>query len=214
MGGARGPGATLERLAATLARLAFAAAATCALAAGAAEPQFGVGELMGTLATRPESAVRFTETRRSDALSKPLVTTGELRYRRAADGKERLERSVRTPFAERYVIEDNQVTIERGGSARTLRLDALPALQVFIESVRATLAGDLAALRRHYAVALSGTRGDWVLTLLPADPEVAELVTSVRIAGAADRIRSMEVLEASGDRVETRFTAEVSGRPG
>jgi hypothetical protein len=218
MGGARRRRAPLSLLAAALARVVVAAAAAAAWAlapaALAAEAPFGVEQLMSALATRSESAVRFTETRRSGALREPLVTTGELRYRRTAGGNERLERRVQTPFAERYVIEDDRVTVERGGAAHTLRLDAAPVLRVFIESIRATLAGDLEALRRHYAVTLYGARDDWVLALLPADPEVAELVTSVRIAGAADRIRSMEVLEASGDRVETRFGDEISGRPG
>jgi len=202
MGAPRRRRAPLSRRA--LARVAVAAWAACALALGAlaAEASFGVEQLMGSLARQAESAVRFAETRRSDVLREPLVSTGELRYRRPAH----LERRVATPVVERYVIDGDRVTVERGADARTLRLDAIPVLRVFIESIRATLAGDLEALRRHYAVTLSGTREDWVLVLLPADPEVAELVTSVRIAGAGDRIRGMEVLERSGDRIETRFT--------
>ncbi len=166
---------------------------------------------MAALAKQPESAVRFIETRHSDALREPLVTTGGLRYRRAPGGDERLERRVATPFAERYTIEGDRLTIERGDTTRTLRLDALPLLRAFIDAIRATLAGDLARLRRHYGVVFSGAREDWVLALLPADPEVAELITSVRIAGQGDRIRSMEVLERSGDRVVTRFTDEPPG---
>jgi hypothetical protein len=213
MGGARRRRTALSRLAAVLPHLALAAVAAFAPApaARAADAPFGAEQLMGALAQRPESAVRFTETRHSDALREPLVTTGELRYRRTAGGSERLERRVQTPFAERYVIEDDRVTIERGDATRTLRLDALPLLRAFIDTIRATLAGDLVALRRHYAVVFSGAREDWVLALLPADPEIAELVTSVRIAGNADRIRSMEVLERSGDRIVTRFTAEPPG---
>jgi len=189
--------------------LALAVALCAPLAARAAAPAFDVERLMRELAKREEAAVRFEETRHSDVLREPLVAAGELRYRRPA----RLERRVQAPYAERYTIEDGRVTVERGGTARTLSLDGLPVLRVFVESIRATLAGDLPALRRHYLVLFSGTREEWTLALLPADPALAEYVTSVRIAGSGDRIERMEVLEASGDRVVTRFTP-IAGRPG
>lgn len=202
MGGARRRRAALSGAAAAVALL-------IPLGAIAAELAFGLERLMGALARREASAVRFEETRHSDALRAPLVATGELRYRRPAH----LERRVQTPSAERYTIDGDEVAIERGGTARTLRLDGLPVLRVFVESIRATLAGDLAALERHYAVVLSGTRERWTLALLPSDPEVAQFVTSVTIAGRDDRIERMEVLEASGDRVVTRFLDALPDAP-
>ena len=57
-----------------------------------------------------------------------------------------------------------------------LRLNDYPAIRAFVESIRGTLAGDLAALRRYYRVELEGTWSDWRLHLLPADQQMAELV--------------------------------------
>lgn len=167
-----------------------------------AQGAFTVDELMRSLAASGESTATFTETRYSSALKTPLVTTGELRFTRPA----RLERRVRTPVDERYVVDGDSVTIERkGGVPRTVSLAAQPALGAFLESIRATLRGDLATLRRFYRVELEGEPAAWTLTLLPSDPGMAELVSVIRIAGARGRMTGMEVVETGGDRVVTRF---------
>jgi outer membrane lipoprotein-sorting protein len=174
------------------------------LGAGAALAQgaFTADELMRGLAAAGDSATAFVETRHSSALKTPLVTTGELRYARPA----RLERRVRTPVDERYIVEGDNVTIERkGGAPRTVSLASQPALGAFLEGIRATLRGDIATLRRFYRVELEGGADSWTLVLLPSDPDMAELVTVIRIAGARGRLTGMEVVETGGDRVVTRF---------
>ncbi|MCZ7566328.1 MAG: outer membrane lipoprotein carrier protein LolA [Burkholderiales bacterium] len=206
MGGARGRRAPLSGGAAAALCLALLAAPGAPRAAAA----FDLERLMRELAAREAATVRFEETRHSDALREPLVATGELRYRRPA----RLERRMLTPRAERYTIDGGAVTIERDGNERTFALDGLPVLRVFVESIRATLAGDLAALRRHYQVLFAGQREAWTIALLPADAALAEYVTSVRISGSGDRIERMETLETSGDRVVTRFVPVSPPAPG
>jgi hypothetical protein len=54
-------------------------------------------------------------------------------------------------------------------------------------------------LQRHYSVDLQGRPADWNLTLVPRDPAVASLVSSVKIAGAQARILRFDVREANGD---------------
>ena len=75
---------------------------------------------MRELAAAPKTAIAFTETRYSSLLKEPLVTTGELRF----SPPDTLERRIDKPFAERYVIEGDRMTIERpgAGSPRTLSL--------------------------------------------------------------------------------------------
>jgi outer membrane lipoprotein-sorting protein len=157
---------------------------------------------MRSLAATGASTVAFVETRSSSALTAPLVARGELRY--APPG--RLERRVSAPVRERYIVEGDRVTIERPGAApRTIALASQPALGAFLESIRATLRGDLAALRRYYRVELEGDAAGWTLVLLPADAALAELITVIRISGSRGRLTGMEVVEAGGDRVATRF---------
>jgi hypothetical protein len=71
---------------------------------------------------------------------------------------------------------------------------------VFVESIRSTLAGDLALLRRLYQVELEGDERKWRLLLKPIDPRMQEVVSEIRIGGSRDWIGSIEFLEPGGDR--------------
>lgn len=181
---------------------ALVLAALAAAAAGWAQDGLTPEALMRQLAGTGAASVAFTETRHSSALSAPLVTRGELRYTPPG----RLVRSVTAPVEERYVVEGDRVTIERrGATPRTFSLAAQPVLGAFLESIGATLRGDLAVLTRHYRVEVEGTLARWSLVLLPSDPGMAEFVTVIRIAGAHGRLTGMEVVETAGDRVVTQF---------
>jgi hypothetical protein len=70
----------------------------------------------------------------------------------------------------------------------------------FIESIRATLAGDLPTLQRLFTVDFAGTVARWRLTLTPREPEVAKTVSQVRIDGAHSTLTTVQILETDGDR--------------
>lgn len=177
--------------------------ALLAVACAARGEPLALDALMQRLAANGATATAFVETRESAALRRPLVASGELRYQPPAT----LERLVRAPVEERYLVVGDRVTVTRkGGDTFTLSLAAQPALAAFLESLRATLRGDAATLRRFYRVEAEGTLAAWELTLLPRDPAVAELVSVVRMRGAEGRLARMEVREASGDRVVTEFS--------
>lgn len=181
-----------------LAVLGAAALASLAVAQNGLSPE----TLMAMFAAQPAGRTAFSETRYSTALKVPLVTQGELAFERPA----RLERKVTAPVAERYVANGATVTIERAGTPpRTVSLAQQPALAGLLGSIRATLAGDLATLRRLYRVELTGETREWSLVLLPRDQELAALVVSIRITGSGSALTGMEVQEASGDRVVTHF---------
>ena len=163
-----------------------------------AEPPLTLDRLMAELAGRGPGTVRFTEVKSSALLKAPIESSGTLSYAAPA----RLEKHTRSPRDERLVADRDTVVIERAARKERLelRLADYPAVRASIESIRGTLAGDLAALRRHYRVELEGTWPDWRLHLLPSDPELAELVQKVLIGGSGARVRRIEILEASGDR--------------
>ncbi len=167
-----------------------------------------VDQLMVELAGRAEAVVSFKETKHSALLKTPIELAGELRYRRP----DFLEKQVRVPFEERYTIEGSTVTIERGrdgsgGRKHTLSLQSQPMLRALIDSIRSTLQGDAAALRKFYRLELIGEASAWTLVLLPADVQLAEFVTVIRMTGGGGILRSMEIVETSGDRTVTRFEA-------
>ena len=177
-------------------------AALAASPARAADPPLALEPLMAALAQNGPGTVRFAETKTSALLKAPIESSGTLSY--AAPS--RLEKRTLAPRDERFAVDGETVVVEmparNAGEKRRLelRLGDYPAIRAFVESIRGTLAGDLAALRRHYRVELEGTWSDWRLHLLPSDPQMAELVLKVVIGGAGGEVRRIEILEASGDR--------------
>ena len=184
--------------------LAFVFAALCALGARAADPPLALEPLMAALAKNGPGTVRFTETKTSAFLKTPIESSGTLTYAAPA----RLEKHTLAPRDERFVVDGETVLIENAARKTRfeLRLGEYPAIRAFVESIRGTLAGDLAALRRYYRVELEGTWSDWRLHLLPSDQQMAELVQKVVIGGAGAEVRRIEILEASGDRTVMTIT--------
>lgn len=178
-------------------------AATLASAGGVTAAPFTAEQLMSTLAIERERVIDFTETRHSSMLKEPLVTTGALRFKPPTT----LEREVKTPFAERYVVEGDRVTIERpgAGASRTLSLGSQPLLANLVTTLRALLRGDLRTLARRYRIELRGDPADWALTLLPSDPAMVEFIATVHARGHAAALTELEVVEPNGDRTMTRF---------
>jgi Outer membrane lipoprotein carrier protein LolA-like len=178
--------------------------AVVGVVAAAPSGSFDVEAAMRALAAAPKTPLAFTETRHSSLLKEPLVTTGELRF----SPPDTLERRVRTPTAERYLIEGDRLTIERtgAGAPRTLSLASQPLLDNLVDTIRAMLRGDLPTLARMYRIEFAGGRDDWALTLLPSDPTMVEFVSTVRVTGHAGMLDEMEVVEPNGDRTVTRFT--------
>jgi hypothetical protein len=129
-------------------------------------------------------------------LKRPVESYGELTY----DAPDRLEKRTVEPKPETLTLAGDVLTVVRGGRTRTLDLKSYPALVPFIESMRATLAGDLPTLQRLFTVDFAGTLARWRLTLTPRDAQVAKTVSQVRIDGANSTLTTVEILETDGDR--------------
>ena len=171
--------------------------AACRLAFAGGDA-FGLPDLMRELAQVPAAEAQFTETRQLGLLRAPLELRGTLHYERP----NRLERRVSFPYEETIRIDGDQVSLDNPARRvhRKFSLARLPAAFAMIESLRATLAGDLGALERYYQVKLAGAREAWVLSLTPRETEVASMLAQVRLQGTADRITQIEYDEAAGDR--------------
>jgi hypothetical protein len=100
------------------------------------------------------------------------------------------------------VLEKDTLTFEdkTRNRRRTLKLQEFPVIWAFVESIRSTLAGDLQSLNRFYRVQLEGSELDWRLTLDPREPDIQRMVNQIRIAGSRTSVRSIEIVEAEGDR--------------
>jgi outer membrane lipoprotein-sorting protein len=180
-----------------LRRLALlAAAAVAAHAAGAQDAS--LADVMRELAAVPSAQARFTETKQVALLKSPLVTTGTLSYQRP----DRLEKHVLSPYDERISIVGTEISVvnKARGRAQTFSADSNSTLQALIESLRATLAGDLPALERHFAVSFDGSAREWAIVLVPRDAGTVALIARIRLAGSGGRLTRIDIDEAGGDR--------------
>jgi hypothetical protein len=170
--------------------------ALCSTAASSQQAPGELGELMRHLAERRHGEVSFVEQHFLRLLKRPTESYGELTY----DAPDRLEKRTVEPKPETLTLTGDVLTVARAGRTRTLDLQAYPALVPFIESIRATLAGDLPTLQRLFTVDFAGTVARWRLTLTPRDAQVAKTVSQVRIDGADRTLTTVEILENDGDR--------------
>ncbi len=176
--------------------LLFGAAAGSAATAPPPAAGGDLDALMSLLARRQHGQVQFVEQQFLSVLDHPLESSGEMRY----DAPDRLEKRTLAPRAETQVLAGGVLTVDRGKSHRVVDLHAYPQAQPFIESVRATLAGDRGALEKLFTLAFDGSLARWTLTLVPKDAKVKRSVAQVRIDGAQDQLLKVEIRQSDGDR--------------
>ncbi len=174
--------------------LCCSAAAAGLRAAPADSPD--LDQVMAMLAMRRHDRVEFIEQQFLSVLSRPIESSGELRY----DAPDRLEKRTLKPRAETLVLQGEELTVERAHSRRVMDLQAYPQVLPFVESIRATLAGDRKALERVFRLDFAGSVARWTLTLIPLESKVKQFVSQVRIDGAQDQLLKVEIRQPDGDR--------------
>ncbi|MDP2110168.1 MAG: LolA-related protein [Thiobacillus sp.] len=155
-----------------------------------------IAQLMANLAKSPQGAATFTEKKFIAILEQPIESSGELLFIAPA----RLEKRTLKPKPETMVLDGDTLTVERGRRKHVLQLKDYPEVAGMIESIRATLAGDRKALERIYHLVLDGGQERWTLVLTPLDPKVGAVIARIRMEGVKDVVRSVEILQADGDR--------------
>ena len=153
-------------------------------------------ELLQLLAGRQHGQVSFVEQHFLALLKRPVESYGELIY----EAPDRLEKRTLGPRPESMVLEGDVLTVQRGQHRRVVDLKAHPQILPFVESIRATLAGDRAALERVFRVEYVGDLARWALILVPREAQVAKAVAQVRIDGSRDTLFTVEIRTPDGDR--------------
>ena len=137
----------------------------------------------------------FNEKRSLQMLEEPLLSSGVLNYQYP----NHLEKITRQPKQETLNITDNSIILTTRGKTRSIPLKSYPALWGFVESIRATLAGDRATLQKFYQIQLSGEEQNWSMVLIPKNKDMAWQVRRINLKGKQAFLQSMEVIETSGD---------------
>ncbi|MDW9243731.1 outer membrane lipoprotein carrier protein LolA [Burkholderia cepacia] len=179
---------------------AIALAAAPARAADAA-PAWTLDRLMSTLAQHKSGRATFTETKYLSIATQPVESSGELVF----VAPDHLEKLTLSPKPEHLVVDGDMLTVERNNRKYTLALARYPELGAFIDSIRATLAGNRFALEQVYQVALAGRGDDWTLTLTPLDSRMLKVVSTITLDGTRDLLRSVAIRQADGDRSVMRL---------
>src|SRR5215469_14466832 len=121
----------------------------------------GFESLMSELAQHPHRRASFVEDRTSALLDHPVTATGELKF----DAPDRLEMTTLSPRRETLVLEHGVATVIRGERHFALSLSDHPELAPFLDGIRATLAGDRAALDANFSPTFEALGDRWTLTL-------------------------------------------------
>jgi len=169
------------------------------VAAAPALAAFGFDDLMATLAQRRSGEARFAEQRFVSGLDQTLNYTGTMSF----SAPDRLERQTLTPRRESFIVEGNQLTLQRGERVRRLTLDSVPELAAMVAAMRGTLSGDGSVLRHHFKATVDGGAARWTLTLVPLDFRLLGVVRQLRIDGMHADVRVVELQLADGDRSVT-----------
>jgi outer membrane lipoprotein-sorting protein len=163
-------------------------------------------QVLALLAARHHGQASFTEVHTLGVLERPLQSSGELIY----DAPDHLEKRTLAPRAETLILDRGVLTAQRGHHRHVLALAEYPQVVPFVESIRATLAGDRAALERYFTLTFSGTPAHWTLELTPTDAALARSVRGIRIAGERDALRTVEIRQSDGDTALMTIGAAVT----
>lgn len=185
----------------------LAAGAAPAVVAGADAP---LDALMRAFAARRESRARFTEEKAIPELDIPLPSWGTLAW----TAPDRLEKRTLGPVEEVLRVQGDRLELERPqqGVRHALSLDQSPEIRPLVEAIRATLAGDLATLRRHYDVAFDGAPdGEWTMALTPLSARVRAAVQRITLRGRGPAVLATES-QAGGGTTRMRIEPDGGGR--
>jgi hypothetical protein len=161
--------------------------------------------LMAQLAQRKHGHIAYAEEHFIGTLERPLKSSGELLY----DAPGRLEKRTLLPRPETVILDRGTMKAQRGRHTYVARLEDHPQLAPLIESIRAVLGGDLPTLEHLFVVAWQGSSEHWRLQLSPRSTDMVQIVRQINVLGSEDRIQSVEILQADGDRSLLTMGAEI-----
>ena len=151
--------------------------------------------LMTGLAVKKNTQVRFVEEKHFSFMEENLTSSGVLYYQYP----DVLIREVLEPKKQRFVVEGMHLTLEQGGKKRSIDISDYPQIRIFVDTFRATLAGDMKTIQQLFDAQLSGNRESWTLSFSPRDKELLDQVEKIILQGRGKRLWSIETKGGNGD---------------
>lgn len=159
--------------------------------------------LFALFAAQGERRRAFVERRHSILFRNPPEQRGTLWFK----PPQMLERDVTSPKRERVRIDADTVTLNTTGEdgkpvERKASLASIPQLANLVTTIRATLAGDIGALRRLYYITLIEPLPRWRVEMKPIEEPAAGGVMAILMAGDRGDVTRIQFTETTGDRTE------------
>lgn len=156
---------------------------------------WNLNALMTGLAVKKNAQVRFVEEKHFSFMEENLTSSGVLYYQYP----DVLIREVLEPKKQRIVVKGMHLTLEQGGKKRSIDISDYPQIRIFVDTFRATLAGDMKTIQELFDVQLYGNRESWTLSFLPRDKELLDQVEKIILQGRGKRLWSIETKGKNGD---------------
>ena len=181
-------------------------ASLVAPAVGASTPT--PDDILRGIAIEPGQPIPYVERRYLGSVTKPLVSTGLLRF----EPPDTLVKQSKSPDEETAIVDADSVRLLDASGQETARIDLWvdESLRLVFEGLRAVVRGDPEAIRSVFDVRMSGDRDSWALELEPKDlPDDAQ-IDRIVVTGARERILGFDILEKNGDRTILRIQERAS----
>jgi hypothetical protein len=155
--------------------------------------------LLAATAIQPPGSVPFREERHTPMFKEPLVLTGTLEYLEPGVLRKRVE----TPFQESYLVEPDQVTIEKGGEIEVMRARQGRLIAGFLGGIESILAGDSEGLNDSFEPCAEGSMDAWTLGLKPRSRRLSRYLQGITVTGTSEAIESIRLdLDEEWHRIE------------
>ncbi|QVL46794.1 MAG: hypothetical protein KFB96_13575 [Thiocapsa sp.] len=154
-----------------------------------------VQALMQLLGRVERAEVAYQERVESGLIDTAIGTRGNLVYQ-APDDIRRI-----SDDGDGFALDGDRMQLIRGNQITDeLVVSEIKPLAALVGALRATFAGDLAALQADYRLDYGVTEQAWTLDLAPRAIALSPLFQRIRILGDGATIETIEMLEANGDR--------------
>jgi hypothetical protein len=157
--------------------------------------------LLERFAQMPGLSASFREERHVALLREPLVSRGALYFA----PPDRLLRRVDAPVESTVLLRGSELIVGSARGARTIDLDASPAVRAFVDGFRLLLMGDVEGLRKTYRIDFRATEEGWSIRLEPLHESLQQIIASIAMKGSGETLEELRVLDAGGDEMVTRF---------
>ena len=155
------------------------------------DPSALLDTIMGLLAARQSHQNTFREEKTVPHLTRPLVSSGVLIYRRP----DHMEKRTLSPLREDLVVDGRRASVTAGDNPpHVLDVDAHAELRIVIDTFLGILSGDLNRLRADFDVTAEGSTALWRITLLPRGAEAQKLLRGASVTGRAGAVREVRLL--------------------